>query len=76
MTSLVDNYLGAETANNINFDFQNLDDKKICVIKVTPSDVPIYVKNGAQEEFFIRLGNTTRNLSIREAIAFIKTRFK
>jgi methyl-accepting chemotaxis protein len=41
-----------------------LEKKEICVIEVSPANKPVYVKNGKEELFYLRTGNSTNALKI------------
>lgn len=76
LTMMFADEIGAENFSNILIGFDKIENKDVCVIRVKPSKVPIYVKNGNGEEFFIRVGNSTHALSVRAATDYINNHFK
>lgn len=72
---LIKSNIGINFMKYIKISFVNIDGKFICFIKILPSDKPVYVKNGETEDFYIRNGNTTNSLTIKEAVIFINDRF-
>jgi hypothetical protein len=49
-------------------DFENLEEKEICVVKVTPSEKPAFLKKEGKGLFFIRTNNETRELDAQETL--------
>jgi hypothetical protein len=47
----------------------------ICRIIFKPAPRPIYVKDNQDEHLYIRSGNSTRKLTVKEAIGYVKTRW-
>ncbi len=72
---LVASRLSADLCHLISVRFQHIDDKDICIVLISASNQPAYVSNGEQVKYFLRTGNTTRELNTREAVAHIKERF-
>ena len=72
LTQLISNYIGKERCLNVNISFHQLDSKDICMIQVEPSPKPAYVKEGSESKFYIRTGNQTQPLGIKESIEYIQ----
>jgi len=75
MTVLVEEY-GKDVSPFIQIKFHLIDGHDICQIAVSPATKPVFVKQGNGEHLFIRIGNSTRALSTREAIEYCKLRWK
>jgi len=60
---------------NIKPHFENYQEKRILVVDCTPSGVPVYLKSGTTEEFFIRAGASSAALPPSEMGDYIKQRF-
>lgn len=77
LTMIVKTMIGVNFLNNIDVNFENIEDKDICVISVKKGHKPAYLKNSDnKEEFFVRVGNSTQPLSMSEAEEYIKEQFK
>jgi len=74
MTSLL-NACGQDCGTCIQISFGQVEGKDVCRVKVSPSPRPVYIKDGQEEYFYIRSGNSNRSLSIREATEYIKNRW-
>ena len=75
-TNIVNKYLGKENRPYVKIWFEDLDDKKIAVVVVpSRSPNPVYVKSEGKEEFYIRLGNSSHPLNVRQAATYIKANF-
>jgi len=57
--------------------FCSLQDKEICMVKVTPATEPMYPKERGIEDpaLYVRLGNTTTSMSGRQAVAYFRERW-
>jgi hypothetical protein len=57
--------------------FCSLQDKEICLVKVTSAADPIYPRERGVEDatLYVRLGNTTTPLNAREAVAYSRERW-
>lgn len=63
-------FLGEKFASQkIEVRFDSLENKSICIIGVEPSDEPIHV---SEDEFYVRDGDGTKELSDRDADKYIK----
>ncbi len=66
--------------NRIKISFHELDEKDICQVEIGPSTKPVIItskdKNGQPiEKFYIRSGNSSRELPLKEMNDFLKDRF-
>lgn len=69
--------IGSELRQFLSLSFYKKDNKDLCLINVTPSYVPVYVKEGNKKEnFYVRTGNTTTDMSLREATSYIYHHWK
>lgn len=71
---LVTNDIGIEFCSLIEIDFYELDRKDVCVLRIKEAASPAYVHGNNKTSFFIRAGNSTKPLTIREAVKYINTR--
>src|SRR5690606_27482758 len=72
LTTLMENALGGAATSNAEIDFPTIDGTTICRIRVHPSGSPTYVSMKDDDWFYVRLNNSTRRLSTREAVDYIK----
>ena len=72
MASLLSDSLGAQYAPLIQGRFVEVDGKLIYVVEVKPSSEPVYLKGEREDEFYVRVGTTTRSLTPRETVEYIK----
>ena len=73
LSQVINKYLGKSSNNFIEYSIEQLDGMEICRIDVLPSTQPVFLKDGNNEELFIRSGTSTHSLSISEAHEYIKT---
>lgn len=70
ITSLIKKYIGNEYLKNYNINFEEIEEKIVCKIVVpTRCKKPVYFKEG---EFYIRAGNSTPPLNMKDANEYIK----
>lgn len=72
LTQLISSYIGKERCVNTSISFHGLDGKDLCLVQVEPSPKPAYVKEGQESKFYIRTGNQTQPLNIKESIEYIQ----
>jgi len=73
---VINKYLGKENRPYAKIWFESLEDKTIAVVKVSRSPNPVYIRFEGKEEFYIRLGNSSHPLNVREATTYIKDHWK
>jgi hypothetical protein len=73
---LLKNNLGQDIAPFLQITFHELDSQDICCIIAKPAPRPLYVKENQDEHLYIRSGNSTRKLNVKEAINYVKTRWR
>lgn len=56
--------------------FDSIDNKDVCLVTTVKADKPAYVKFKGDEKFFVRTGNNTSPLSIKEAQDYISNHWK
>ncbi|MEQ8612808.1 MAG: ATP-binding protein [Gammaproteobacteria bacterium] len=64
---LVRTTLGAHACTLVHCQFPVLDDRQVCHIVVEKADAPVYFQDGKVAKYFVRTGNSTRELDAREA---------
>lgn len=76
LVNLIKSRIDPSTAmTSIHIDFATYKDKQIMKVVCDPSPFPVYVQDGNQEHFFVRMGPSTDKLTIREIQEYIKHRF-
>jgi hypothetical protein len=51
------------------------ENQDVCVVRVSPSPSPIYVGEGKAKAFYLRVGPATRELNVKETVAFCQERW-
>jgi len=73
LTQVINNHIGKEFNQFTSYRIVELDSIEVCVITVTKSATPAFIKGKSDsEQFFARSSASTQNLSIREANEYIK----
>jgi hypothetical protein len=73
---LLKNNLGQDLALFLQITFHDLDNQDICRIITKPAPRPIYVKDNQDDHLYIRSGNSTRKLTVKEAINHVKNQWR
>ena len=76
LIQLLKQTIGVNYLQNVDIGFEKIEEKEICFIKIKKSDQPVFVKWNGNDEFYIRNGNTTNPLGIKEALSYIETHWK
>lgn len=75
LTQIINDYLGKEFRMYIHETYEVVDGKEICFVDIEKVRTPVYITNQGKKEFFIRSGNSSQPLDVREAIEYIKNHF-
>lgn len=86
---LLQNNFGLDLSDLIKFSFHIIEQKEVCKVTISKSPRPVYLtvknkqdqqekqKQGQQEkQFWIRCGNSTRQLNVSDAVAYCMRRFQ
>lgn len=71
IVALVTSQLGGQHTNRVQCTQLLVDEKAVAVIRVTTTTVPVFCKDGNFQRYYLRAGNTTRELDSYEAIAHV-----
>ena len=55
--------------------FRDFKGERIFLVDCKPSKVPVYLKSGSDEEFYIRAGGSSAKLTASQMTEYIKQRF-
>lgn len=64
--------LGTEFTPLVHIYFQSCNDKDICTIGIEKSDAPVFISEGNDSVFYIRIGNATVPLTVKETVNYLK----
>lgn len=76
LMTMLDKSLGKVAAAGVEVAFERLGERQVCRVDVPPATGPVYVAWKDNELFFVRMGNSTRQFAIGEAIDYIGRRFR
>lgn len=76
LDNIINKYLGKELNGLLTTNIERLEEKDVCVVRVSASPRPVYVTNQGEEEFYIRANASTQSLSVREASNYIAEHWK
>lgn len=72
MSSLIVDHIGPEYSQLVRIRLEHVGEKSVCVVDVSRSSEPAFMKAGRGKEFYVRLGNTTRALDPEETVAYVE----
>jgi SOS response regulatory protein OraA/RecX len=75
LVNLLRQRIGAEHLVQIESRFETLEDKRVLVVKCRPSKLPVYLRDGNTEQFYVRTGPATTELLLSQIQGYIKQRF-
>lgn len=73
---IISTYIDQEASFKTHVSFYELEGKDICLIDVEPSINPVYVTDGKNTTFYVRKGNATYPLSVKETVKYLENRKK
>lgn len=71
LTDLFDNSLGKPALANIAVSFEDVDGHDVCRVELKPGRKPVYVSTKQTKDFYVRLNNGTRLLTVEDAVSYI-----
>lgn len=71
LVNVLENYLGVEFAQFVHVEFEDHPEGTVCRIDVEPAPMPVFLGGGDTKEFYVRAGNTTRQLDAAAAHDYI-----
>lgn len=71
LMTLISSRIGTDLCPLVHVLFHKFQEKDVCRIIVDPSHRPAYVREGKLEKYYLRAGNTTRELTVHEAVEHI-----
>jgi len=75
ITDLVKKTLGGDLCPLLHFAFTEINGKEICLVTAEKASRPVYVADGNNSAFFVRAGNSTRQLDVKEALDYAAERW-
>jgi ATP-dependent Lon protease len=76
LMTMLDKSLGKVAAAGLDLSLEAVDGQQLCRVDAPPADAPVYVEWKDNQLFFVRMGNSTRQFGIREAIEYISRRWR
>tara|TARA_R110001583_G_scaffold182679_1_gene340764 strand:+ start:2791 stop:3594 length:804 start_codon:yes stop_codon:yes gene_type:complete len=68
---IISKYIGKEYCSLVNLYFYPINNKNLCVLDIQKTNEPAYLLKGRETIFYLRTGNATRPLSIKEAVHYM-----
>ena len=66
--------IGVQYANYVSFDLIPHEDQKVLYVNCKPAEEPVFLKNGNDEEFYVRFGPSSKKLTTKEALAYMQNK--
>jgi hypothetical protein len=76
LSNLLKARVGVNALPLIRVDFESVNGRDICIVAVDASTEPVYVREGDEEEFYVRTHSATRPLNVSEAAEYIDKHFR
>src|SRR5262249_50577541 len=73
LVQLTSNHLGKNVCAGLSITFAPVQGKEICVVRASGSGAPVYVEAQGQSRLFVRLGNTSQELTGRQAVEYVQS---
>jgi schlafen family protein len=76
LNDIIKKMLGGDLCPLSHFTFVEVDGREICMVTVEKAPRPVYFDDGKNSVFYVRVGNSTRQLDVREALDYAQTRWQ
>lgn len=71
LTHLLSSAIGKEQCLNTSVSFHEIDRKDVCMVQVDRASKATYVREGGEYKLYIRTGNQTQPLPMKEAVDYV-----
>jgi len=75
-SNLINERIGKQFIDQIQYVLKSIGDEKILRVDCKPSSVPVFLKDNAQEEFFVRNGPSSVQLATSEVLEYSRKHFR
>ncbi len=75
IADIVTRLLGGDLCPALQTTFASIDGRDVCMVLVQPAPRAVYLNEGGKTHFYVRGGNSTRQLELREAIDYARSRW-
>lgn len=75
LVQLISNALGKNACADMSISFHPLQGKEICAIKTAAATAPVYLDDGGVKKLYVRLGNTSQEVTGPSAIEYARSRW-
>ncbi|WP_421980019.1 helix-turn-helix domain-containing protein [Roseibium sp.] len=75
VNDIVSKNLGGDLCPSIHTVFASVDGKDVAMIIIRPAPRAVYMEDGRSSVFYVRSGNSTRQLDVREALNYARSRW-
>ncbi len=75
LINMISSQIGTALCPLVQIVFHKIDAEEVCRVIIKASPRPVYIQRGSEVLYFLRTGNTTRELNVREALAHIEQRW-
>lgn len=75
LMDIVKIHLGIEYVPYIRPRFETVDDKYVCAVSIQKSSMPVFLTKRNINEFWVRMGNSTRKLDVKAATRYIQEKW-
>ncbi|MFN8132084.1 MAG: DUF262 domain-containing protein [Solirubrobacteraceae bacterium] len=77
LTDLLETAIGKPAASAVDVSFPPLDGQRVCCVRVSPAVSPVFVNppGGHGADFYVRVGNSTRQFTSKELLDYQKDRW-
>jgi ATP-dependent Lon protease len=76
LVTLLDRSLGKAPAAAVDVSFETRSSHELCRVDAAAYEAPVFVEWKGNQLFFVRMGNSTRQFGIADAIDYIRLRFR
>ena len=75
LMGVVKKRLGGDLCPLVHLAFTSVEQHDVCRVVVEPSHRPVYLEEEGAARLYLRMGNSTRRLDVREAIEYVQRRW-
>lgn len=73
---LITNKIGSEFCQFCKVNFNSIENRIVCILYINSSSKPAFFKDADKTIFYLRMGNSTRELSVKDTVSYLEMRKK
>jgi hypothetical protein len=76
LVNLISTTMGKVACSSVKLEFVSCDGADVCIVHCAPSPRAVYVQDSQHAKFYLRTGNATQELSTKDSVEYVASRWR